>query len=229
MSDPNIQAAAEAVAPTVRRITAKEFLALPKDMRPKVLREKLVTVHLNDEVELGVTVRQLTKTQTSLLNQRVLNAMPAVPTVEQTYDTVHTDPATGKARRPGKYAEPNPEDPRYKQELEVWFNEACVWMALLSASEDLGVTPENLEERFNEVGDEFPATALLSIAIEAAKVNEGLNLADQLLQQVRTNEAIMEQIRAMNALQEDIDLLATQDEGKQDTEELPPAEPLTEE
>ena len=194
------EAAAIAAAPEIRRITAKEFLALSKADRPKILKESLVVVKINEEVEMGINVRQLTKSQTGLLNTRVLDTMPEVPTIEHTYETLHTDPATGKARRPGKYREPNPEDIKYKQELEVWFNDACVWMALLSAADDLGVTAENLDLRFNEIGDELPGPALLRVAIEAARVNEGLNLADQLMNQVRNSEAIQAQLKELEAL-----------------------------
>jgi len=206
MSSPT-QAAAETVAPEVRRITAKEYLALAKTDRPKILREKTVNVPLNDEVEMGITVRQLTKKQIDLLNGRVLGAMPVVPTVSQTYSTIHTDPITGKARRPGTYQEQNADDPKYKQSIEVWFNNACVWMALLSAAEDLGVTTENIEERFNEIEDELPGPALLRVAIEAAQMNEGLNLADQLMNQIRSNDAIMEQVAEFEALQEEAERL----------------------
>lgn len=204
MTDNAIQNAAEAAAPVVKKIiSAKEFLAMPKEIRPKVLREKPVTVDLNEETQMTITVKQLTKAQTSLLNERVIATMPEVPMIEQTYPTMHTDPITKQPRRPGTYKEPNPEDTRYKQSLEVWFNEACVWMALISASEDFSVDASNMDEKFQEVGELLPAPALLRLAVEAAKVNEGLNLADQLMQQVQTNEAIMDQLRALTELEEE--------------------------
>jgi hypothetical protein len=204
MSETAILAAAEAAAPIVKQvmtISAKDFLAMPKESRPKVLREKEVTVDLNEDTQMLVHVRQLTKAQTALLNKRVIDTMPEVPLVEQVYATMHTDKLTNQPRRPGTYKESNPDDPKYKQQLEVWFNEACVWLGLISASEDFGVDAFNLDDKFTEIGELLPSPALLRLAIEAAKVNEGLNLADQLMQQVQTNEAILEQLRALDELQ----------------------------
>ena len=121
---------------------------------------------------------------------------------------MHSDPTTGKPRRPGKYQEPNPEDPKYKQELEVWFNDSCVWLALLSASEDFGVNSENLDSRFEEIGEEIPGPALLKVAIEAARVNEGLNLADQLTAQMRQQEIYMEELRRLEEFDQQAEALA---------------------
>lgn len=195
----------ETSKPTKRVMSAKEFLALAPEERPKLLKEETVIIDFNDDNALEVVVRQLTKEQAAQLNKRVVEAMPQVPTVKHTYSTMHTDPITKLPRRPGEYDDPNPEDPRYKEELEIWFNESAVWLGIISASESFGITPDTLDEQYLHLGKTIPTPSLLQLAAGAARVNRGLHLAEQLLAQIEHSRQMEEVIALRDRVESVLD------------------------
>lgn len=174
-----------AVAKVVQTLNIKDFLALPKNQRPSTLMTKTLTLGLSEEVDLAVEVKQLTSTEVGLFNRRILNNMPAAPLVEHIATQASKDPETGRIRPAGTYREQNPSDPGFVREMEIWFNNAAIWLALFSAHESMGLEleGEDFETRFEVVQDEFPPAALMAVALGASEVNPGLHIADEIQKQ----------------------------------------------
>ncbi len=174
----------------IKRISIADFLKMAKEDRPIILKEELVELSLGEDTILTVRVKQLTKSQTDSLSQRVIHSMPKVPTIDQVYSQAHKDPLSGKVRPAGSYAEPNPQDPTYLRETELWFNECAVWMGIYSAHEDIGVDPEadDANYQFSKLSEEYPPQMLMSISVAAARVNRGLHIAEELLSQLQRQQ-----------------------------------------
>lgn len=180
-----IAASDTAVEQVAKKLSIKEFLALPKDQRPKVLKEKTLSVSTQDGTEIELTVRQLTKAEVGVYNTRILSNMPTVPTIEHTTMQAAKDPKTGQVRPAGTYREPNPSDPVYLRAMDVWLNEACVLLALCSAHEsmDVEIDSEEFDALAEDIGTTFGPESLMSIAFAAAQVNPGLHVSEQIMAQ----------------------------------------------
>lgn len=171
------------------KLTIKELLERMKDNPVLLLQHENVTMPVSEDEELQVCVWQLTKHHYDLLNRRISKTMPVVPYIEQHYTVARRNPTTGEVKPAGTYKEPNPQDPSYIEETQQWFNEACVWLAIFSAAGDLGIDltlpedklDEQLDDIYQNLSKKFSTPSLLSLAIKAAEVNRGLQLADQLL------------------------------------------------
>ncbi|MCK7507722.1 MAG: hypothetical protein MZV70_29190 [Desulfobacterales bacterium] len=172
--------AAKAVAAT---LSIREFLDMPEASRPKLLRETELKVGAMDGSEISVVVRQLTKAQADHFQRRITAMMPEVPYIEHDVKVAQRQP-DGTIKPAGRYKEQNPKDPNYLRSMELWFNDATVWLALYSIHGSLGVevaSPE-MDSLYERLGTMFPPNALLELAVNAAHCNPGLALAEQVLQ-----------------------------------------------
>ena len=186
-----------AVEKVMKTINIKDFLAMSKAERPSALISKTVKLKLTDEVEVAVEVRQLTANEVGLFNRRILGNMPQAPLIEQTTTQASRDPVTGKVKPAGTYKETNPSDPGYIKEMEIWFNNAAIWLALFSAHEalDLDMQDESFDEKFDSIQDELPPSSLMAIALAASEVNPGLPIADEIQKQFYQSMAEMQLTR----------------------------------
>ena len=168
-----------------KNLTIAEFFALKEGDRPKLLKTETVSIPTADKTNIKMAVRQLTKKEVDSFNRRILNTMPDVPVIEQVFTQARKDPQSGKIYPAGTYKEPNPGDPAYLRQTEMWLNDACLWLALYSSVDNLGVELDTdaFDNKFDEFAELFPPTSLISLAVAAASVNKGLYIADEILKQ----------------------------------------------
>ena len=182
----------EVAEPNKKKVLSlAEFLATPKDKRPKVLLEEEVELEVQ-EVILTASVIQLTKTDTEDFTKRVHALSPQVPLVDVPYTMAHRDPLNPNKIRPaGSYKERDDKDPVYLKEVQEWFTTSCIWLALYSSAAFFGVTwsePDAFVAKFEELSREIPGPILLRLATAAARVNPGITLADELVHQEQERE-----------------------------------------
>ena len=77
--DPIVKAAGEAAAIEIKKIPIKDYLRMPQDLRPRILKEADVEVSLGEGVIGTVKVKQLTKTGAIALSKQVISEMPERP------------------------------------------------------------------------------------------------------------------------------------------------------
>jgi hypothetical protein len=167
-------------------LSLKEFLAQPKDKRPKILLEKEVFLETED-IKLTLTVRQLTKAQYEIFNKRIQGESPQIPLVDVLYTQAHRDPSNPNKIRPaGTYKERDEKDPNYQKEVGEWFTSSCIMLAVFSAAESLGINPDDLDavnDTYRDLSFDMPGPSLLEFAVGAAEVNPGVSIAEELMKQ----------------------------------------------
>ena len=193
------EAPIDPIKAAAKKLTIKELMAsLGGVAGTKILKEREITLHMPAGEEVGLTVKELTKSQYDLLISMTSMDLPQVPMLDQNYTTARRDPLTGAIKPAGIYKEPNPNDPGYQSATQSWFNDSCILLGLLCAAEDFGVDlslpePERgeaISAKLEELGKSFPTPTLLDIAVEAALINRGIPLAEQLLSAVQTQQAL---------------------------------------
>lgn len=170
-------------AVTHKILSIKDFLALPEDQRPKLLKEETVTVPVNSGMEISVVVKQLSKSVADHYQRRVSDAMPDVPMIEHQVRTAQKNP-DGTVKPAGTYKEANPKDPSYLRNMELWFNDACTWLVIycIADSLEIDVNDPKIDAAYTQLSEMFPPDSLLNLGAVAAKNNPGLPIAEQIMQ-----------------------------------------------
>lgn len=184
-------------------MSLKDFLAKPKHERPKILLEKPVALE-TESVVLNLVVRQLTKAQYEMFNKRIQGDSPQVPLVDVPYTQAHRDPNNPQKIRPaGVYKERDEKDPAYEKAVQEWFTASCIFLAVFSAAESLGINPDDIDainESYLNLSFEIPGPGLLEFALGAAEVNPGIAIAEELRkQEMLRQQQILAEIRLAEA------------------------------
>lgn len=185
-----------AETPALKTLSLREFLNTDPSLRPPVLMRELVQIPIGNETAFTVEVVQLSKKLFEEVQKKVRATTPKVPTIPVVYDRAHRDPNDQyKVRPAGTYHELNEQDPDYQKDVENWFATSCVWMALYSAAGSLDLDPMNpeaMQEAFDKLISELPSPTLREFALAAARVNPGLYLAVELLEQDKKDKLLQQ-------------------------------------
>lgn len=170
-------------AATHKILSIKDFLALPDNERPRLLKEETVTVPVSTGMDITVIVKQLSKSLADHYQRRISDAMPDVPMIEHQVRTAQKNP-DGTIKPAGSYKEPNPRDPSYLRNMELWFNDACTWLVVycIADSLEIDVNDPRIDAAYAQISEMFPPDSLLNLGAVAAKVNPGLPIAEQIMQ-----------------------------------------------
>lgn len=179
------------------RVNLRDILAsIGKDGGIKFLKERrfALTVDGENPAIVELTVRELTKHIYDKLLDLTTANMPQVPTLAQNYTTARRDPLTGAVKPAGTYEEPNPSDPHYIAATQKWFSNSAVMFGIFASAPEWGLNlslsgeefESHLHELVNYVYERFPVPVLLDIAYEAAQVNRGIPIAEQLISLVES-------------------------------------------
>jgi len=201
------------VVAVAKKLTIKELLAqLGKDGGTKILKERPIILYLPSGEEVDMVVKELTKNQYDYLISRTTRDMPQVPMLDQHYTTARRDPLTGVVKPAGVYQEPNPNDQGYVAATQAWFNDSAIEFGLFCAAKEFGIDlslpeperGEQLDAIIENLNKTFPTPTLLDIAVQAALINRGIPLAEQLLAAVQSQQA-MELLGSIEQARERLD------------------------
>lgn len=181
------------------KISVKDLLESIGKGSMRILKERPVDLHLPDgETVIEMKVYELTKNQYDKLLVYTTQNLPDVPTIEQKYTQARRNPLNGEIKPAGSYFEPNPNDPSYIAATQRWFNNSAVLFGMFASAQEFGFNLDlegeelhaHIEEQMGNVNRMFPTPTLLDIAYEAAIVNRGIPVAEQLIGAVEQHRSM---------------------------------------